>query len=423
MKLFAVGLNHATAPVDLREQIAIPSEALTENLNRLMGLAQLSEGMLLSTCNRVEVYGVPSEHADPRRIISGLASMRGVAPDQLASHCFARDEAHAARHIFRVTASLESMVVGEPQILGQVKDAYRVAEQAGTVGAVLNRCMTSAFRGAKRVRTETRVGEGGSSVPAVAVDLARSIFGELRGCKALLVGAGEMSAQAGVHLRAADVRDLVVVNRSTDRGRALASDLGGRYVEWARLEDELREMDIVVASTGSPTPVIDVPLAKRVARSRRGRPVFFVDIAVPRDVAPNVADIENCFVYNIDHLQKIVQENMTQRLVHCENASTLVDEEVDAFLTWQRTRRVAPLIGQLQSRSDAIASAEIERALARLPDLDEQQRNVIRTMGRSIAQKLMHPTKTALRKEAADGDVDRISDAAERLFDLREGGD
>ncbi|MEE9386686.1 MAG: glutamyl-tRNA reductase [Nannocystaceae bacterium] len=421
MKLFAVGLNHATAPVALREQVAVPAGALGENLTDLMGLAKLSEGMLLSTCNRVEVYGVPEAHADPTHVVAALARLRGVQPDTLEAHCFTCDDQRAARHIFRVAASLESMVVGEPQILGQVKDAFRVAEESGAVGAVLGRCMSSAFRGAKRVRTETRMAEGASSVPAVAVSLARSIFGDLADCRAMLVGAGEMARQAGVQLRAGGVADLVVVNRSAARGRALATELDGRYEEWGQLEDQLCEMDIVVASTGSDKAVIGVPLMKRVSRRRRGRPIFFVDIAVPRDVETAVGQVEHVYVYNIDDLQRIVKGNMDQRIAHADAATTVVDEEVATFLAWQRVRRVAPLIRALQVRSDAIAATEIERALARLPNLTEDQQKVLRTMGRSIAQKLMHPPKAALRS-AADKGRGHLADAAEQLFGLQEEG-
>ena len=421
MNLFAVGLNHRTAPVELREQLAVPAERLHEQLPGLVERAELSEVMLLSTCNRVEVYGVGGA-GDPRGVVEALAALQGVREVDVNGHCFVRNDQGAARHIFRVAASLESMVVGEPQILGQVKDAYQAARDVGTVGAVLDRCLTMAFKGAKRVRTETAIARGAASVPSVAVDLARSIFGELSGKKALLVGAGEMSEQAAVHLRASGVAKIAVVNRTEGRGRALAEAVEGRYAQWSRLESELGDTDIVVTSTGSQEPVIGPRMMKKVMRARRGAPVFMVDIAVPRDVDPKVARLDQVFLYNVDDLQDIVHENMESRAAQAELAGRVVEEEVSAFLQWERARAAAPVLKMLQSHGREIVDDETRKALLKLGELAPEQRKVVETLAHQVMQKLLHRPMKAVRDSAGQAADDRLATSLARLFWLERSG-
>lgn len=421
MNLFAVGLNHRTAPVELREQLAVPAERLSEQLPGLVERAELSEVMLLSTCNRVEVYGVGGA-GDPRGVVEALAALQGVREVDVDGHCFVRNDHSAARHIFRVAASLESMVVGEPQILGQVKDAYQAARDVGTVGAVLDRCLTMAFKGAKRVRTETAIARGAASVPSVAVDLARSIFGELTGKKALLVGAGEMSEQAAVHLRASGVAKIAVVNRTEGRGRTLAEAVDGRYAQWSQLESELRDTDIVVTSTGSQEPVIGPRMMKKVMRARRGAPVFMVDIAVPRDVDPKVARLDQVFLYNVDDLQDIVHENMESRAAQAELAGQVVEEEVSAFLQWGRARAAAPVLKMLQSHGREIVDDETRKALQKLGELAPEQRKVVETLAHQVMQKLLHRPMKAVRDSAGQAADERLATSLARLFWLEQSG-
>ena len=424
--LLAVGLNHKTAPVELRERLAFGAEDLRAALALLRGKAELSELMVVSTCNRVEVYAAgPSWARCGERVLQALAELRQVPLAELQAHTFVRGEQEAANHIFRVAASLESMVVGEPQILGQVKDAFDLAQREGTVGGLLDRCLSSAFRAAKRVRSETDIARGAASVPSVAVDLARSIFGELRGCGALLVGAGEMAQQAGQHLKAGGVAELTVVNRSAERGEALAREVGGRYAAWDQLELELRRADIVVTSTGSQLPVIDRELLKRVMKARRGAPVFLVDIAVPRDVDPEVTRLEQVFLYNIDDLQGIVHDNLRSRGAEAERAGALVDQEVAEFLKWQRSRGVGPLLKALQGHGRAVAEAELARLRGRLQGLTPEQVKAVETLATGIVQKLLHRPMTALRQSAsgpaAGADVAPVHDlatAVQALFGL-----
>ena len=400
--LLAVGLNHKTAPIELRERLSFGTDELRTAIEQLRGRAELGELMMVSTCNRVEVYATGTSWARcGERVLYTLAELRQISLPALQAHTFVHGEQAAASHIFRVAASLESMVVGEPQILGQVKEAFELAQREGTVGSLLDRCLSSAFRAAKRVRSETDIARGAASVPSVAVDLARSIFGELRGSGALLVGAGEMAQQAGIHLKAGGVAELTVVNRSPARGEALAREVEGRYAAWDQLELELRRADIVVTSTGSPLPVIDRELLKRVMKARRGAPIFLVDIAVPRDVDPEVSRLEGVFLYNIDDLQGIVHDNLRSRSAEAERAGALVEYEVAEFVRWQRSRGVGPLIKALQVHGRAVVDGEMARLHSKLHGLTPEQTKAIETLANGIAQKLLHRPMTALRQAAS----------------------
>lgn len=422
MSLFAVGLNHTTAPVELREQLAVPEPDLRPSLDELAGRAELSEVMLLSTCNRVEIYGVAEAEAviqDPAHVIETLASIRGLAPRKVRQHAFARDnEERAARHIFRVAASLESMVVGEPQILGQVKSAYAIAREAGTVGTVLDRCLTMAFHGAKRVRSQTEVAQGRASVASVAVDLARSIFGHLRGKRCMLLGAGEMAEHAAIHLQAAGVEKVIVVNRSPERGEALAERIRGVFQPLSQLEAVLPTADIIICSTGAREPVILPKTVRRSIRARRGTPQFFVDIAVPRDVDPRVSRIDQAFVYNVDDLQSILRDSINARVAEAEHAGALVEEEISAFLRWKRARDVTPMIVALTERGESIIANEMLRAGTRLDGLTEAQREAVEHVARGIVKKMLHGPLTALRLAGEQGQGIELAESVRRLFDL-----
>ncbi|MCA9709596.1 MAG: glutamyl-tRNA reductase [Myxococcales bacterium] len=421
-QLFAVGVNHKSAPVELRERLAVGDEQLSSLLRALREHGGLHEAMIVSTCNRVEIYGVaPGAEVAPG-VLEVLASLRSLDPRLLHDHCFARSDNDAARHIFRVASSLESLVVGEPQILGQVKAALTRARETGTVGPVLDRCMSMAFRCAKRVRTETEIARGGASVPSVAVELARSIFGELQGCSVMVVGAGEMAEQAALHLQAAGVSELVVVNRSAQRGEALAAKVEGRFEPWERLLHQLGRADIVVASTAASRPILDRTLLKPVMKSRRHRPLFLVDIAVPRDIDGDVTRLEDVFLYNVDDLQGIVNDNLRSRRGEADKADALVDHEVTEFSSWLRSRAIGPLMGQLQAHGRELADAEIARMLPKLGELSPQQQQAVEQLGRQIVQKLLHKPMTSLRRASSEGvagfDGATLAEALEVLFGL-----
>jgi glutamyl-tRNA reductase len=422
-ELIAVGLNHTSAAVALRERLAVSDDEQWPVLEAIQKHTSLNEVMLVSTCNRVEVYGVtPTKALDPTKVMLALAESRKVDPADLSGRIFMRAAGDAARHIFRVTASLESMVLGEPQILGQIKDAYARAKELGVVGPILDRCLSLAFKSAKRVRTETEVARGASSVPSVAVHLATSIFGDLRDCAVLVVGAGEMAEQSAAYLRAGGLRTVVVVNRSAQRGEALAQAVQGRYEPWDHLEAELQRADIVITSTGSRLPLIDRKMIKPIMKARRHRPLFFVDIAVPRDVDADVGKLEQAFLYNIDDLQSIVHDNLRTRQGEAERADALVDEEVRAFLQWMRSRSVAPLIGRLQSHGRDIAEAEVRRALAKLGDVAPEQQAVVEQLAHSIVQKLLHRPMTSVRRATDEPigpfDGPALAEALAALFQL-----
>lgn len=427
-ELVALGINHTGAAVELRERLAVSDDERGALLEALERDANLRESMVVSTCNRVEIYGVADDakHSGAAAL-EVLARSKNVPSGELRQAAFVRESFDAARHIFRVASSLESIVVGEPQILGQLKAGYQNAKDHGRVGPVLDRCLSLAFKGAKRVRTETEIARGGASVPSVAVDLATSIFGDLADSAVLVVGAGEMAQAAATHLRAAGVPEVVVVNRSAERGQALAQEVQGRYEAWDRLESELARADVVVSSTGSKLPIIDRKMLKPVMRKRRQRPLFLVDIAVPRDVDGDVTRVEHVFLYNVDDLQSIVHDNLRTRQGEARRAEALVDEEVDGFVRWMRSRAVGPLIGKLQGRARGIVEGEVARALAALSkhgELQPGQRKVVEKLGQSIAQKLLHGPMSTVRR-GANGPVKgrdgaELADALSILFALDE---
>lgn len=425
-ELFAVGLNHKGAPVDLRERLAVDDAHHGAVLKSLKEHAGLHEAMLISTCNRVELYGVTSGHDLYARVVAALAAVGAVEPKVLAAHCFARTEADAARHIFRVASSLESLVVGEPQILGQVKNSLSRAREMGSVGPVLDRCLSLALHCAKRVRTETEIARGGAGVASVAVDLARSIFGELAGCSVAILGAGEMAEQAALHMQAAGVAELVVVNRSAERGEALAGRVEGRYEPWDTLEHRLARADIVIASTAAPQPVLDRARLKPVMKSRRHRPLFLVDIAVPRDVHNDVTRLNDVFLYNVDDLQGIVYDNLKNRRGEADKADALVDEEVQGFAAWLRSRAVGPLMGRLQRHGRDLAAAEVDRMLPKLGELTPQQHEQVHQLARQVVQKLLHSPMVNVRKASAQRvegfDGAALAEAVRVLFELPDEG-
>ncbi len=425
LPVVVVGVSHKTAPVDVRERFAAGAEILPELLARLTARPELEEAMFLSTCNRVEVIALPksaktSEDAS-RAVRDALRQQIGASSiDELSGWLYERVGDEAVRHIFRVAASLDSMVLGEPQILGQVKDAYDAAMAAGALRSHLSRCVHRAFTVAKRVRTETQLGAGTVSISSVAVDLAKRIFGDLSDHNVLLVGAGEMAEQAAKAL-GKGARSIHVCNRSFERAANLAAQFGGTAAPLEQLEMELLVSDVVVASTSSKTYVITKDLVKRAMRARKGRTLFFVDIAVPRNVEPAVHQLDNVYVFNVDDLEHEVAENMKARQKEVAQAEQIVETELAEFRTWARGLNVNPVIVALRAKTRGVLVAELERSLGgRLKHLGESDRAALMQMVESATNKLLHAPTTRLRSAAAANDGTDLVRAAQHLFDLPE---
>jgi glutamyl-tRNA reductase len=421
--LFVAGMNHRTAPVAMREQLAFEEEKIREILADLSGRGLLQEVMILSTCNRVEVYGVAAVPGEARsQAFSRLGSHRGVAWRELEPLLYTATGDEAALHAFRVAASLDSMVLGEPQILGQVKDAFALAQSAGTAGPVLHALMSHAFSAAKRVRSETLVGRLAVSISYAAVELARRIFEGLEGKAVLLVGAGEMSELAARHLIDHGALPIYVANRTWSRAQELARGLGGVPVPFDQLEATLARVDIVITSTAAPEPVVTAAQVRAALHARRGRPLFFIDIAVPRNVEPAVNDLEGAFCYDIDDLRAVVESNLKERQREAQRAQVLLEREVDKFAGRLQQLEVVPTIVSLREKLEAIRRAELERALARLPGAAEDTRRVMDALSQAIVNKVLHAPMVKLKDSSRAGHGRRWTEMISELFGLRGSG-
>jgi len=413
-----VGLSHRTAPVEVRERLAVAPDHLEQELRAIASNGRFDEALLISTCNRVELYATSTSPAEAAQSAKDTLVTR--LPDAVPDDVLYQERGvDVVRHVFRVASSLDSLVVGEPQILGQVKEAFDAAKDAGTMGTLLGRCFTQAFATAKRVRSETGIAEGTVSVSSIACELAKKIFGNLEGRRTLLLGAGEMGESAARSLRQTGTQ-LHVVNRSEERARTLSESCGGRAVPFERLTMELADADVVIASTASPKFILTPELMKGVVRTRRHRPLFIIDIAVPRDVDPRVGNMDNVFVYDVDDLQQVAEENLAVRTREAAQAERIVEEEVQSFVSWRRSLELAPTIVALRKRFGQIAQEELQRALPRLEDLSESDRAVLEAMGRSLVNKLLHQPMTQLKADAGDPDGALLIDAVRRLFALSE---
>ncbi|HME94657.1 MAG TPA: glutamyl-tRNA reductase [Methylomirabilota bacterium] len=418
--LFVAGMNHRTAPVATREQLALEEEKIREILSDLTGRGLLDEVMILSTCNRVEVYGVAAVPGEARSAAFGrLGTHRGVSWRDLEPLLYTVTGDEAALHAFRVAASLDSMVLGEPQILGQVKDAFALAQSAGTAGPVLHALMSQAFSAAKRVRSETEVGRLAVSISYAAVELARKIFEGLAGKAVLLVGAGEMSELAARHLVEHGALPLYVTNRTWSRAQELARGLGGIAVPFDQLEATLGVVDIVVTSTAAPEPIVTATHARAARQARRGRPLFFIDIAVPRNVEAAVNDVENVFCYDIDDLRSVVEANIKERQREARRAESLLEREVVKFAERLQHLEVVPTIVSLRQKLEAIRRAELARALGRLPAADEETRRVMESLSQSIVNKVLHAPMVKLKDSSRAGHGRRWTEMISELFGLR----
>jgi glutamyl-tRNA reductase len=419
MAIVVLGLNHKTAPVEVRERLHFPERDLPDALASLGALPGVEERLILSTCNRVEVYAVVPDAADARGPLQAfLAEQRGVPPEAFAESLYLRAEAEAARHLFRVASSLDSMVVGEHQILAQVKEAYGIAARLDATGLVLNGLLERALRVAKQVRTETEIGAAPVSVASVAVDLAKRIFSDLAGRTVMILGAGEMAELALTHLKDQGIQTVIVANRNHDRAVELAGRVGGRAVSFRQARDEMVPADIVISSTGAPHVVLTRDDLAEIVRRRHYRPIFLIDIAVPRDIDPRVNELDNVYLYDIDDLQAVVTANLSAREREAVRAEALVDREVEQFTHWLRSLEVVPTIVSLREKVEAIRRAELERALGRMGDLTPEQREAVAALTTSLINKILHQPMTELKRQAAASDGQVYAAILRALFRL-----
>ena len=419
MKLLLTGLNHRTAPVEVRERLAFEERSLPEALDNLKQRPGLLEGMILSTCNRVEVAVTADEQTDAEGAVEKfLAENRKVDRAWVSPYLYRFDGSEAIRHMFRVASSLDSMIVGEPQILGQLKTAYALAKERGAVSGFLDQVMTRAFSVAKRVRSETEIGQSAVSVSYAAVELAREIFGSLTGKRVLVVGAGKMAESAARHLRRAGVSEILVTNRTTGRAAALAAECGGRVIEYQYFEDAVPEVDIILASSGAPHFILTRDQVRAAMSRRRNRPMFLIDIAVPRNIDPTANELESVFLYDIDDLGKVVDANLKGRIQVAQEAEQIIGEEVDRMIARLRSREVAPTIVSLQEQFDIWRKGEIDRQRARLGPLTPQQEEALDAITRGIVNKIAHGPITELKRQASDPGNMHLLSIIRRLFRL-----
>ncbi len=416
MQLAIVGLSHKTAPVEVRERLAFDGHALRTALSSLVQKESISEAMILSTCNRVEVV---AEGPDDRLIRDFLCEYHKVQSDAVAKHLYSFKNTDAIRHVFRVASSLDSMMVGEPQILGQVKEAYRVATDAGTIGMHLSALMNRAFAVAKKIRSETGISQSAVSISYAAVELARKIFGTLSGKTVMIIGASKMGELAARHLKRAGVSSVLVTNRTFERAVELAKVFEGAAVPFDHFTDHIDRADIVISSTGAPHFIITKPVAEQVIYRRKNKPVFFIDIAVPRDIDPTVNEIDNAFLYDIDDLQQVVDSNVKDRIKEANRAEEIIDFEVQAFCTRMQSREVVPTIVQLRESLDRLRRDEIERNRKLLKDLTPDQQAAVDQITTSLVNKILHQPISELKEAAHDPNGPEVIEIIRKIFNVK----
>jgi glutamyl-tRNA reductase len=416
-----IGLNHKTAPLAVREKIFAGCQEEKDLLSSLRSINGVGEVLYLSTCNRIEIIASVEETEDAGKSLNDfLAQNGGLTPTEVANCFYEYRGEEAVRHIFRVSASLDSLVIGETQILGQVKDAYRQALAQNATGVVLNRLMHCSFRAAKRVRSETAIAVNPVSVSFAAVELAKKIFGSLTGKKILLIGAGEMAELTGMHLISNGAEEIIVANRSMPQALSLAEKFHGEAVSLDALEEKLIEVDIVISSTGAPAYIVTADLIRKIHHQRKNRLLFLIDIAVPRDIDPAASLLENVYLYNIDNLQDIVDENMNVRKKEAIKAEMIVEEEITRYVSWQKEQESVPTIVSLRNKAEEIVRAEMDKAAGWMNKLDKEEQGKVDGLVNSIVNKLLHIPVAALKEESSEFSSKDIVATVRRLFRLDE---
>jgi glutamyl-tRNA reductase len=420
-RIVLIGLNHKTAPVEIREKFAAVCVEANTPLARLCQLRPPMEAFFLSTCNRLEVlFTTPTLDQGIGVVVRLLADVYGQTNEALKPYLYTYIDQEAVKHLFRVACSLDSMVVGEAQILGQIKQAYRQATEARTSGVILNRLLHKSFTVAKRVRSETSIGRSAVSISYAAVELAKKIFNDLKGKTALLIGAGEMAELAAEHLLNNGVDHIVVANRTLDRALALARKFNGTTAPLEEVAEELKRVDIIISSTGSPELILSAEDVRSRMRIRRNRPLFFIDIAVPRDIDPKVNGIDNVYLYNIDDLQGIVDLNRADRLREAGKAEHIIAEEALKFEVWLRTLEVVPTIVSLREKAENIRRSELHKTLGQLDPLPEEHVYALNVLTQSIVNKLLHDPILFLKRTRTRARKDVYLDVTRKMFNLDE---
>ena len=420
MELALIGVSHKTAPVEIRERLAFPSDEICAALASLLEKTHAAEAMILSTCNRVEIV---ARGPDAKLVRDFMCEYHQISADAISEHLYSYQNADAIRHLFRVTSSLDSMMLGEPQILGQVKEAYRLAAEAGAIGSGLSPLLDRAFAVAKRVRSETGISQSAVSISFAAVELARKIFGDLAGKTVMIIGASKMGELAAKHLRRNGVAAVLVTNRTFERAVEIAKVFEGAAIPFEHFADHIDHADIVITSTGAPHFIITKHLAEQVIRNRRNKPVFFIDIAVPRDVDPAVNDLDNVFVYDIDDLQQVIDANMKERMKEAGRAEEIVDREVRAFYTRMQARDVAPTIVQLRDTLEKIRRDEIERHRRLLRDMPAEQQEAALTaldqVTQSLMNKILHHPISQMKEMSGDPQGAEFIETVRKIFNIK----
>jgi glutamyl-tRNA reductase len=420
MNIIVIGLSHKTATIEIREKVAFSPNLIEKPLHDLVALDEIIEGVIVSTCNRVEIYATTRDIAGGvARIKRFLAEHHRIPLETLEPHLYNYHSEAAIRHVFRVASSLDSLVVGEPQILGQIKTSYGYAAEYKTSGIILNRFLHKAFSVAKRVRTETKIASSAVSVAFAAVELAKKILGDLSDKTVMLIGAGEMCELAAKHFMNSGAKAVMVTNRTFERAERLADDFTGEAVRFEELLDHLHRADIVLSSTGAPHTIIGPKDVEEVIRKRRFKPMFFIDIAVPRDIDQKVEDVDNAYLFTVDDLQEIVQANLAQRSLEAEKAEEIIEQEIGQFFKWLSSLDVTPTIVALRNWFDEIRRAELEKTIAGWKELPADAEKRLDALTMAIMNKLLHPPTSALKQAGQGGRVDLYVDALRQLFDLQ----
>ncbi len=422
MNILAVGLNHKTAPIEVREKVAFAGPKLEEAISVLKNSSEVKESIILSTCNRVEIYASASSlKAGEESIKDFISKFHDVSRDLLDGSLYIHKGEDAIRHMYRVAASLDSMVVGEPQILGQLKDAYDIALQKKTTGIHLNKLMRKSVSVAKRVRTETKIAENAVSISFAAVELAKKIFDDLSSKSIMLIGAGEMAELAARHLVNNGVKDVYVTNRTQARADELAGEFNGKVVLFHNFVDELHYTDIVICSTGAPDYVLMKDQLHKTMKDRKQKPMFIIDISVPRNIDPDINDLDNVYLYDVDNLQGIVETNIEERGREAEKAERIVTEEIGAYLKWHESLSATSTIVALRSKAEEIRTAELEKMLAKLGPVEEKTIRSIEHLTATIVNKIIHTPTAVLKSE--EEDKEQMLDIVQKLFQLEIEGD
>ena len=413
MSLITLGINHKTAPLELRERLAFTPQSLPEALLSLKKLRHIEEASILSTCNRTEIYCVTSEDND-QAIIQWFSQFHGVDENKIKEHLYLHAHEETVRHAMEVACGLDSMILGEPQIAGQMKDAYALANENGTIGQLLGKLYQRAFAVSKQVRTDTDIGSSPVSVAFAAVSLARQIFGDLKQTTVLLVGAGETIELTTRHLHAQGVKKIIIANRSVERAQKLADEFNGEAISLQHIGTHLHRCDIVIASTASPLPIIGKGTVERALKQRKREPIFMVDLAVPRDIEPEVNDLDDIYLYSVDDLQSVIEENMENRQQAALQAHEIIDIQVEHFLDWQRSLGAVDVIAQIRQHTQNISDEVLNKAKKQLAS-GQNAEEVLDYLAHTITNKFLHQPSTHLRLASQD-DRDDILNLAQNLF-------